>query len=55
MMQRLKLKIQKICNADNFTCYMDGTSAELVAAAAKQAIGLLSYCEDGFNLLERSS
>lgn len=42
-------------DADNFTCYMDGTSADLVAAAVKQAIGLLFYCEEGFNLLERSS
>lgn len=42
-----ELKYAEDADADNFTGYMDGTSAELVAAAVKQAIGLLLYCGGG--------
>ena len=42
-----ELEYAEDVNADNFTGYMDGTSAKLVAITVKQAIGLIFYCEGG--------
>lgn len=46
-----ELKHAEDVDEDNFTCLMDGASAELVAAAVKQAIGLLFYCGGALNCL----
>jgi hypothetical protein len=42
-----ELKYDDTAESYNFTDYMDGTSAELVAATVNQAIGLLLYCKGG--------
>jgi hypothetical protein len=39
-----ELKHFEDVDEDSFTCYMDGTSALMVAGIVKQALGLLFYC-----------
>lgn len=46
-----EVKSSEDVDEENFTCYMDGTSAQLVAGVVKQALGLLFYCGGVLNYL----
>lgn len=46
-----ELKHAEDVDEENFICYMDGVSAQMVAGIVKQALGLLFYCGGALNYL----